>query len=159
MNFEEAKNKALAYLARRRLSKKELCDKLKKAGAEDEICSEIANWAEEYGFINDFEYAKSYIADASSIKKYGMKKIRFELLRRGIDDFIIEDVLYELGERDESENICEIIEKKLDDPNDRKKVDKVIRFLVSRGYKFSDIKKCMDEYIINAEFGDDEFDA
>lgn len=159
MNFEEAKNKALGFLSRKRLAKKELEEKLIKSGASESVAQEISQWAEEYGFIDDFEYAKSYIADASAIKKHGMRKIRFDLIRKGISEFVIDDVLFETGGMDEKENIRGIIEKRLSDVRDKKQTDKVIRFLVSRGYSFSDIKKCISEYVSDIQFGDDEFDA
>ena len=159
MNVDEAKNKELGVLSRKRLAKKELYEKLIRAGAGEEIAKAVLTWAEEDGFVNDFEYAKSYISDASNLKKHGMKKIRFDLSRKGISEFLIDDVCFELGEYDETENIKSIIEKKLLDVNDKKQTDKVIRFLVSRGYSFSDIKKCINDYVSDIQFGDDEFDS
>ncbi len=158
MDFEKAKEKAIGFISRRRLSKKELSDKLTKASFSDETVGKVILWAEEYGFLNDFEYAKSYISDAVHIKKHGMRKIRFDLKNKGIDDFIIDDVLFEMDEIDETKAIKDIIAKRLDDVSDRKKTDKVIRFLVSRGYRFSDIKKRLNEYVSDIEFGDDEFE-
>ena len=94
MEFEKAKEKALGFISRRRLSKKELSDKLAKSGVSDKTAEEVVLWAEEYGFLNDFEYAKSYISDALNIKKHGLKKIRFDLKNKGIDDFTIDDALF-----------------------------------------------------------------
>lgn len=158
MEFEKAKEKALGFISRRRLSKKELSDKLAKSGVSDKTAEEVVLWAEEYGFLNDFEYAKSYISDALNIKKHGLKKIRFDLKNKGIDDFTIDDALFDMGEIDETKAIKEIISKRLDDIADRKKTDKIIRFLASRGFAFSDIKKCLNEYVSDIEFGDDEFE-
>lgn len=158
MNFDEAKNKALGFLSRRRLSKKELEDKLLRTFDEETIKC-VLSWAEEYGFLDDVEYAKSYISDALRIKKHGIKKIRFDLLRKGISEFIIDDVLFEMGDVDETDNIKSIIEKRLSDAADKKQTDKVIRFLISKGYKFSDIKKCISDYAFDTQFGDDEFDS
>ena len=158
MDFEKAKEKALGFISRRRLAKKELADKLCKAGFDEDTVEKVCLWAEEYGFINDLEYAKSYISDCVNIKKHGMKKIRFDLKGKGIDDFTIDDALFEMGEIDETKAIKDIIAKRLDDISDRKKTDKVIRFLVSRGYSFSDIKRVLGEYISDIQFGDDEFD-
>ena len=158
MDFEKAKEKALGFISRRRLAKKELADKLYKSGFDEETVERVSLWAEEYGFINDFEYAKSYISDCVNIKRHGMKRIRFDLKNKGIDEFTIDDALFEMGEIDETEAIKDIIAKRLDDVSDRKKTDKVIRFLVSRGYKFSDIKKVLGEYISDLQFGEDGFD-
>lgn len=157
LDFEKAKEKALSALSRRRYTKKEITDKLKKCGADDEVSEKVVEWAVSYGFLNDEEYVKSYISDAVNIKKYGMRKIKFELLRKGIDKFVLEDVLFEMDPIDETDNIKNILEKRLKNKDDRKEADRVIRYLISRGFEFNDIKKCIAVYDGDGELGDDDF--
>lgn len=156
MEFEELKNKALGHLSRRRHSKKELRDKLLKKTTNESEINEVILWAEEYGFLNDTEYARSYVLENQ--KKYGIKKIKFELKRRGIDEFLIEDLLFEMEKTDERKAISAHLRKKLPLPYDKRQLDKAIRFLISRGYSFSDIRAALSEYGFEEEFGDDEFE-
>lgn len=151
--FEEAKNKALNILARRRYTKKELFEKLQKYEIEREAAEAAVCWADNYGFVNDFEYAKSYISDSVKIKKKGMAKIKYELYLKGVDKFVTEDAYEEIkNDFDMDEIIKSLIEKKLSDTKDRKQIDKTVRFLVSRGYEFSDIKRVLKDFTEETEF-------
>lgn len=160
LSFEEAKEKALRAISIKRYTKKEISDKLKKLGASEDIVCDVLLWAEEYGFLNDEEYAKSYILNALNTKKHGLRKIKFELSNKGIDRFIIEDVLFELENNnliDEEKNIKILLEKRLCNLPDKKETDSAVRFLISRGYDFRNIKKCISEYISDIDLGDDDF--
>ena len=156
--FEKAKNKALSSLARRMYTGKELCDKLIKYQIAPEIAAEAVEWAKEYGFVNDLEYARMYINECINSKKYGMRRIKQALIYKGIDAYTIEDALAEV-EFEEREMLIPLVEKKLAGNFDRKNVDKVIRHFAGRGYSFSDIKSAIGQIKDDIEFaGSDDFE-
>ncbi len=160
LSFDEAKEKALRAISVKRYTKKELADKLKKQGVSEEVSEDVVAWATEYGFLNDVEYAKSYILNALNVKKQGLRKIKFELEAKGIDRFLFEDVVFELeGDNgiDEEKNIMSLLEKRLKDINNRKEIDKTVRFLISRGFDYGKIKKCVASYVNDFDLGDEDF--
>lgn len=147
--LELAKDKALYAIARRRLTKKELSDKLERYGFEPDILNEVILWAIEYGFVNDDEYARCFISDAINIKHWGRRRIVQALSFKGIDSITLENALSEFDFSSEAENICEEVKRRLNGNYERKNVDRVIRHYIGRGYSYSDIKKaigtCMEE--------------
>ncbi len=141
---EEAKEKALRLLAFRAHSEYELSEKLKRAGASDEDLPEILEFAREYGFVNDAEYAIHLAKDLQNIKKYGKKRIFAELKNRGISEEDIDAALLELAD-DEEDSLMPLVKKKLGGNFEQKNIDKAIRYFIYRGYEFGDIKACIEK--------------
>lgn len=154
--FGEAKNKALNLLSRRRHTKKELADKLLNAGFGEADVQAVCDWAVEYGFLNDEEFARSFVADCIQFKKYGKKRIRQALLFKGIDAYILDDVFAEFDFH-EAETLLEQLPKKLAGNFARKNVDKVIRHFAAKGYAYEEIKHAInqakDEYFLGEDDG------
>ena len=89
-------NKALDILSRREHSAKELIFKLeKKFDSTEEIFLTVSK-LKKNNLLNDFRYAEAYVV-ARKRKGFGPKKIKFELLSKGIDESDIHKVLYEEG--------------------------------------------------------------
>lgn len=157
-SFDKAKSKALNILSLRMHTKKELFDKLLRAGFNEDTASDVCEWTCEYGFINDKEYARAYIQNSIASKKYGIKRIKQALLYKGIDAYTIEDVIYEF-DFCEKDALIPLVEKKLDGNFERKNIDKTIRHFIAKGYQFSDIKNAISSIKEEFDFGkDDEFE-
>mgnify|MGYP000011445533 FL=1 len=89
-------NKALDILSRREHSAKELIFKLeKKFDSTEEIFLTVSK-LKKNNLLNDFRYAEAYVV-ARKRKGFGPKKIKFELLSKGINESDIHKVLYEEG--------------------------------------------------------------
>lgn len=158
VSFDKAKKRALDILARRAYTKKELTDKLVRYEIDRDIASEAVLWAEEYGFVNDEEYARAYASECVNSKKYGMRRVKQALAYKGIDPNTIEDVLCEL-EIDEKEKLLPLVEKKLAGNFERKNTDKTIRYFMNKGYSFSDIRSAIEQVKDDTEFmGRDDFE-
>ncbi len=140
--FEQAKEKALRLLEFRAHSEREIKEKLKMRGADDEIIAEVLKFCRNYGFVNDADFAKRKAKDLYHLKKYGKRRIEQELKIKGISS----DLIYEaLGEIDFEENDLDaLIRKKLAHNFEKKNIDKCIRYFIYRGYDFSEIKSCID---------------
>jgi len=143
LNAQEAREKALRYLEYRSHSEKELCDKLKRAGAKEEDIPTVMEFLREYGFVNDCRYAKDMAKDLKNIKKYGKHRIASELKFRGISSEYIEEALCEL-EDDEATELMPLVTRKIGSDFERKNIEKAIRYFVYRGYSYEDIKTCID---------------
>ena len=139
----EAKEKALRLLAFRSHSENELCDKLIMAGAKREDLPYVMEFVKEYGFVNDAEYAVHLAKDLQNLKKYGKKRIIDELKKRGIASEYIENAVSEL-DGEERDTLLPLLERKLGGNFEQKNVDRAIRYFIYRGYKFEDIKACIE---------------
>lgn len=143
---EKAYNYAIKYLKNIK-TKKDVYDYLLRKGFTDEEASEVCDYIEEVGLVDDDLYVKFFVEDSFRIKNKGAKKIVFELKRKGVDDEKIEEALDKAKEM-EYEALKDAYERKLDatksesDPYKRR--TKIIRFLLSRGFDYSDIKDIVD---------------
>ena len=143
---EKAYNYAIKYLKNIK-TKKDVYDYLIRKGFTDEETSEVCDYIEEVGLVDDDLYVKFFVEDSFRIKNKGARKIVYELKQRGIDDEKIEEAIEEASDM-EYEALKEAYERKLEatksetDPYKRK--NKIIRFLISRGFDYSDIKEIVD---------------
>ncbi len=151
LTFEQAKDKALRLLEFRSHSERELCDKLKRAGAREEDIEEILDFCRNYGFVDDRKFAANKARDLKNLKKYGKRRIKAELYSKGIDSEYIEEALCFL-EDDEEDMLLPLVQKKLGGNFEKKNVDKCIRYFLYRGYNFGDIKNCIEN--IKQEYGE-----
>ncbi len=144
LNYNEAKEKALKFLDFRSHSEKELKDKLKRAGAPDDIISDVIDFLNEYRLIDDTEYAKRYARDLQNLKRYGKNRIKSELVIKGIKSYIIDEVIAELPEQEEN-LLFELVKKRLKGDFEKKNCDRVMRYFIYRGYQPDEIKSCIND--------------
>lgn len=142
LSFPEAKEKALTYLEYRIHSQKELSQKLKRAGANDEDIEKIMLFLKEYKLIDDRDYAIKYANDLKNLKKYAKKRIYQELILKGIDKEIIEEVLSNM-EATDINVLSKMIEKRLRGNFDNKNKERILRYFIYRGYNIDEIKTCI----------------
>ncbi|MFS8131146.1 MAG: RecX family transcriptional regulator [Candidatus Dojkabacteria bacterium] len=146
------KNRILNYIFIRPHSKREIIDHFKiKADIQKENLYSIVEGLEEQNIISDLEFAKWYIEGRLASGKHGANKIRAELMKKGVERKFIEIAMFEKTNSDEYETklvgqIRTYIEKltksiKTKNPSDFK--NKMIQRLMSRGFKFDDIKKAL----------------
>lgn len=149
-NFRRAYQRALYLLDYRDYSSAEMYEKLEKNYKSPKLCGAVMKKLTDNGFINDERYAEKLARKYVEVKKFGYRRARFEIVRKGIDQFTAEDALAEY-EESFGENLAELIEKKyaryLADPSDRKAVEKVKSALVRSGYSYAEIDRAVKEYL------------
>ena len=138
------KEKTIALLARKPMSRRELERKLGEWEAGEEETAAICDRMEELGFLNDREYAARLVRHYSA-KGYGARKLRDELYRRGVPRELWDGAL--AGLEDSAAAIDAFVEKKLGGKTiDRKELKKVSDALARRGYSWSDITNVLGRY-------------
>jgi len=140
---EQTKEKALRLLEFRSHSEKELRDKLKRAGGVGEDIDSVVEFLKNYGFLDDLKYAVRKAHDMSNLKKFGKLRIVQELKMLGISSEYIEEAVSDIGE-DEEEVLLPLVLKKLNGDFEKKSIDRTMRYFAMRGYKFDDIKRCIE---------------
>ena len=144
-----AKKSAAKTLAYRSASKGELTKKLLQKGFSEEDSKEAVLWLEERGFVDDESYADALV-EYYTARGYGERRINEELRRRGISREICEDVSSRLP--DFTEEIKSLIEKKLrGDVLTLDKKNKIVAFLIRRGFGYSEIKTAFSEMQFSVE--------
>ncbi|PIX61023.1 MAG: recombination regulator RecX [Lysobacterales bacterium CG_4_10_14_3_um_filter_64_11] len=134
----DAYNKALALLARREYSRRDLAQRLAARGlAADAIASALDRLVEQ-GFQNDERFAGAF-ARTRAMAGYGPVRIRVELCGEGIADAQI-DASLESCECDWAALALELAQRRVagKNPADPAVQRKLIGFLLRRGFAQSD---------------------
>lgn len=147
-NYIRCKNSAIRIVERSYKSEKEMEDKLLLKGYDERTIERTLDFLKEYNFLNDENYARSYVKD--KIKVEGKRKIKFTLIRKGVDDNLIEDELSKVLSEDLKEVALNLALKKYNTlkkrENDKYKLSqKLYRFLMSKGYDFDLISEVVKE--------------
>lgn len=145
-------NSAIKYLSYRQRSIKETRDHLNKKGYDDSIIQRTIDYLLEKNYLNDYEFAQSFIKDKSYLNKYGINKIRYELLNKGISKDIIAKTL-KFDNDEEYDNAMELANKKMKSykNQDRNSIyRKLGGFLQRKGYRYETVSKVLKE-VLNEE--------
>jgi regulatory protein len=136
------KQRALSFLARRFHSERELLIKLKTKAYEERLIKIVLNDLREKSFIDDQVFANHFIEEKLKKKRWGKNKIRAALFSKGVSSSIIDDVLQSFNsEEDQNEVAFSLAKKKFENlklrETDSKKLkQKIISFLLSRGFDY-----------------------
>lgn len=135
---KRCRERALYILERAEKTEKDLRDRLKKGDYPDDIIGLTLDFMKQYDYINDYRYARDYVSLKKT--KSGTRKIKYELIRKGISQDIIERVFDETESDTEGVIRNILMNRKFDfDTSDRKQIDKQIRYLAGRGFSYEDI--------------------
>ena len=138
-NLINCKETALKIIERSYKTKKEMEKRLLEKGYNLEEINETLKFLERYNFINDESYTKAFIKNKT--KTQGKQKIKYALKNKGVSEEIIEEELSNLDMKKEKEKANILALKKynilIKRENDKYKIkEKIIRFLISRGYNY-----------------------
>lgn len=150
----KANNYAIRIIEHHSKTVKQLKDKMKEKGYEEEFINNSIQFLQEYNYINDEKYAKQYINDKVRFGKDGRNKIKMNLMQKGVDKEIIQEQLNDIDSDLETDNAFELAERKmrsyksLDLPTQRRRL---YSFLQRKGYKGDIINKVMNKIFKNID--------
>ena len=110
-----------------------------KKGIPKDIVLPVINRLEEKGYIDDNKFATYWVNNRNYRKGISVKKIKSELIKKGVSSDIIENAISE-SSRDDQKEIIKVINKKRSKYNDEQKL---INYLMRQGFKYDDIKKAI----------------
>lgn len=143
-NENRAKQKALYLLSLKDYFSKDLISKLKK-DVNEEAAIKACNRMIELGYMDDERLAKRYAKDLTCRKGYSAKKAEYELKRKGIDEYLIEDILAEVAPNP-TQNVIDIINRKyINKLDDEKLYRRTVAALMRLGYNYDIIKDAIEE--------------
>ncbi len=134
-----AKKRAMHLLEKMDRTNKQLEDKLRRNGYPKEAIDEAIAYVTSYHYIDDERYALSYVRYHQESRS--RNRIKQDLMQKGIDKEIIRDALESEYTVDEKELIKTYLKKKKYNPDtaERKDKEKMIRFLISKGFTYDDV--------------------
>lgn len=132
-------------LLTRRYTAHEIKRRIMQKGFTGEEADDAVAYLCDHGYIDDYVYAEKFIKDAIHLKRHGKGRIRFELLKKGVDRNLVDSLLASV-EIDETEALLDMMERKFQNVEiDYKTKDKIRRYFAAKGYRLDDINRCMDE--------------
>lgn len=146
---EEARQYLNRLLHYRPRSREEAKRRLSRKGYPAGIIAEVIIWAEEAGLIDDYRFAKLWIADRLERKPKGKIALRRELWEKGVESETIEEALAQFG-IDERVMIRELAEKRLQRYRGEERHNqyrKTLAFLSRRGFSLSEAREVLKELI------------
>ncbi|WP_234118947.1 recombination regulator RecX [Clostridium hydrogenum] len=151
-NYIYCKETALKIIERTLKTEKEVEIKLRQKGFEENLIDKAINFLKKYDFVNDNKYIKCYVKE--KIKKDGKNKIKYNLMKKGIREDLIEKELNEVNiDKQQYSNTLmelarkkyEILSKKEDDKLKVKK--KTCDYLLRKGYLWEEIKPVLNDLL------------
>ncbi len=150
--MNDAMEKALSLLERQKYSCLRLKTKLKEKGYMEPLIEEVIEKLKSYGYVDDFNFVKSYVSSNPSKSK---REIEKSLLVKGIRKEIIEQYFLELDEPIDEQAKCDIQAEKY--MRRKEKSDtvakKLLQHLLYKGFSFEQARNSVKK------FTKEEFDA
>ncbi len=137
---------ALKLITIKDRTEKELRDKLREKNFNENTIEEEIEFLSHYGYINDKRYAEHFTHDGINIKKWGKSRIRTELLRRGVDRDVIDNVIEDAFMDVEDDRLQVEMEKRFvgADLSNMKERTRIFNFYMRRGFSAEEIKGAMN---------------
>ena len=151
----KCKDSALRIIERSYKTEKEVRDKLKLKGYDENSINKSIEFLKEYNFLNDDNYTKMFIKD--KLNTQGSNKIKYGLFKKGVSKEIIEKELSNVDKEDEKSTALNLAKKKIitikKSESDNYKVSgKLYRFLISKGYSYDVVKDVVKEVMALDDF-------
>lgn len=145
-----ALDKALAHISATQKTEKQIREFLSKKGYLSAVADHVVEKMREYNFLNDGEYAESYVESAA--KRKGSRLIRLELKSKGISDAEIDGALESLDEETEISTARGILDKYMRGKSfDRETLQKAYRYLMGKGFDYDVAKAALASLSVEEE--------
>lgn len=147
-SYAFALERAVAQLATRARTEKEIVDCLRKNAYPEEDIAKVMARLNEAGYINDAEFAEQWISSRAN-KGLGFRRIRMELRQKGVEQAEIDHALSSIEDEDVMAGALKAAQKAsrgkdLASPSDRRKI---LAALARRGYDFTTAKRTLQMLI------------
>lgn len=139
---------SIKYISVRMRSKKELEEYLKKKKYDQKDIEETIKRLQSQDLLNDEKFAKSYINDKLYLTNYGLIKIKNDLLKLGIEEYIIDVIANNIDLQVINDKLSKIIDKELKINSKlptNKLNNKIINRCINLGYNYEDILNILND--------------
>ncbi|WP_422485282.1 RecX family transcriptional regulator [Gudongella sp. DL1XJH-153] len=144
--LQSAKSKAYHYLSFRQRTQKELEDYLFKKEFSEDTIENVIQSLSQAGYIEDLDFARIYVRDKTTFKKFGPYRIKNELLQKGVSKELI-DLALEEEYHEEIQELVDLVKTKYSSiiqDKSEKRFRRIGGYLQRKGHSFETIRKVLD---------------
>ncbi|MBO6024743.1 MAG: RecX family transcriptional regulator [Bacteroidales bacterium] len=135
---DQVLDKMAKYCAYQERCVKDVRDKLKTFNIPQEEKTKILEYLLDNRFVNDERFAKSFVRGKVNQSGWGMNKIRFHLIQKGITKELIDEALGQTDEEVYRQRLIEILKTKaktVKAANDYEKKRKLAAYAMQKGFE------------------------
>ncbi len=146
---DQVLDKMAKYCAYQERCVKDVKDKLKTYDIAEKEKNIILEYLLDNRFVNDERFAKSFVRGKVNQSGWGVNKIRFHLIQKGIDKDIIEEALGQTDEEAYRQRLIEILKAKaktVKAASDYEKKRKLAAYAMQKGFEGSLIWEVLKEF-------------
>ena len=135
---DQVLDKMARYCAYQERCVKDVREKLKTFDIAQEAKDEILDYLLDNRFVNDERYAKSFVRGKVNQSGWGLNKIRFHLLQKGIDKDIIDEALGQTDDETYRQRLIDILKvkaKTVKAETDFEKRRKLAAYAMQKGFE------------------------
>jgi regulatory protein len=144
---KSAKVKIEQYCAYQERSQQEVRDKLYDMGLHQDDVENIISELIDNNFLNEERFAITFARGKFRIKHWGKIKIKQHLKLKKVSEYCIKKAIALIDANDYEKTILKLIEKKdreLKEKDDYIKKQKIIRYIISRGFETDIVLSLID---------------
>lgn len=143
--FKRAMDKAIAAIKYSEKCEYDIRQKLQELCYDNEVIETTVEKLKKYKYVDDARYASVYVR--SHINRKSRREITYALSAKKISDEWIEEAFEENPLPDEREIIMRLIQKKCPASELKDRRDKVIAYLLRKGYLYRLVVTCVDDIL------------
>ncbi len=137
---DQVLDKMAKYCAYQERCVKDVSDKLRTFDIPEEEKTKILDYLLDNRFVNDERYAKAFVRGKVNQSGWGVNKIRFHLMQKGIDKGLIDEALGQTDEEVYRQRLIEILKTKaktVKADSDFEKKRKLAAYAMQKGFEGS----------------------
>lgn len=143
----KAAEKAMNLLLQQDRTRKELQDRLYRAGFSERASAYAMEYVTGFGYINDLRYSENYISFHKGNRS--RKELRYKLLNKGVEEEVLALAFESYEEEDEQAALTHLLKKRLKGKRlsdmDYSDKNKVIAYLARKGFSLPVVKRVMKQ--------------
>ena len=125
----------------------EMLEKMRRWELDDEAQARVMQRLVSERYVDDERYARAFVKDKVRYNKWGRRKVEQALWQKHINEDIRQQVLDEIDDDEYLAVLKPLLQQKRRSTkaaNDYELNQKLVRFVVSRGFTFDIIRQCLD---------------
>jgi len=152
-NYVDAYNIALNYISVRMRSIYEIKEYLNKKDISNFLIEDTIKRLIKEGYLDDLKFAKAFVNDRLSLSTSGPFKIKRELLKYGIDESIVNEVIEEIDDSITREKLSKLVKKqvKIKKGSTNSLKIKLVSYFSNLGYDKNMILKELSKYELKSD--------
>ena len=146
---DQVLDKMAKYCAYQERCVKDVRDKLKSYDISQDSRDEILEYLLDNHFVNDERFAKSFVRGKVNQSGWGMNKIRFHLIQKGIDKELIDEALGQTDEEAYRQRLTDILKAKsktIKAETDIERKRKLAAYAMQKGFEGALVWEVLKEF-------------